>query len=308
MPSSPSRRSPVLAASVGAQIGEGPVWDDRDDSLVFVDIDASSMHRYRPGSGRLESYPLPACAASMALLESGWLLLAGQGLAVCRTDGSGYTAAVPGIPLDPGRVRFNDGKVDPWGRFVVGTMSLTDRQPVAALYRMTSSGQVSKTLDRVAVSNGLGWTADRKRFYYVDSAARRVDVFDSDPLTGQLSRRRVFVHLGGDDRGPDGLCLDQDDCVWVAFWGGSAVHRYTPDGTVDVVVEVPASQVTSVAFGGTGLTDLYITTARAGLSAEQIRAQPHAGDLFILSTGTAGVPVPRFAYKWPTPAKDGAHA
>lgn len=301
MTSSPSHRLPDLAAAVGAQLGEGPVWDDRDDALVFVDIDACTMHRYLPKRGQLESHRLPACAASMALLESGCLLLAGRELAVCRPDGSHYTA-VPGIPIDPSRVRFNDGKVDPWGRFVVGTMSLADRRPVAALYQMTPAGQVSRTLGHVTISNGLGWTADRSRFYYVDSPTRRVDVFDSEPRTGALTRRRAFVHLGGDDSGPDGLCVDQDGCVWVAFWGGSAVHRYAPDGTLDVVVDVPASQVTSVAFGGAGLTDLYITTARTGLPIEGTPAEPHAGDLFVLSTGTAGVSVPRFAFDWPTPA------
>jgi sugar lactone lactonase YvrE len=301
MPSSVSHRLPELAALVGAQLGEGPVWDDRDDALVFVDIDACSMHRYLPGPGQLESHRLPACAASMALLESGWLLLAGRELAVCRPDGSDYTA-VSGIPIDPSRVRFNDGKVDPWGRFVVGTMSLADRQPLGALYQLTSSGQVSITLSHVALSNGLGWTADRRRFYYADSPTSRVDVFDCDPATGLLSRRRPFVQLGGADRGPDGLCLDQDDCVWVAFWGGSAVHRFTPDGILDLVVDVPASHVTSVAFGGAGLTDLYITTARTGLPIDGTNAEPHAGDLFVLSTETAGVPVPRFAFEWLAPA------
>jgi sugar lactone lactonase YvrE len=292
---------PDLAAPVGAQRGEGPVWDDRNNALVFVDIDACTMHRFFPGSGPLESFRLPARAASLALLESEWMLLAGRNLAVCQPDGSQYTA-VSGAPIDPERVRFNDGKVDPWGRFVVGTMSLADRRPLGALYQMAPSGETSIILGQVTVSNGLGWTADRRRFYYVDSPTGRVDVFDSDPLTGRVAHRRVFVQLDEGDYGPDGLRVDQDDCVWIALWGGSAVHRYAPDGTLDGIVEVPASRVTSVAFGGDGLTDLYITTARAGMPTNGPHAELHAGDLFVLSTGTAGVPVPRFAYAWPTSA------
>ena len=161
-----------------------------------------------------------------------------------------------------------------------------------------NSGVVTSVLDDVIVSNGLGWTADRRTMFYIDSGTRAVDVFDVDDSDGALHDRRRIAQLDfAVDEGPDGLAVDTDGCAWVATWAGGCVRRYTPRGDLDIVVPIPMRDVTSVAFGGAGLDQLYITTARSNLDAEALRLQPHAGDIFALdlsTTGISGVPISRF--------------
>jgi sugar lactone lactonase YvrE len=132
--------------------------------------------------------------------------------------------------------------------------------------------------------------------YYVDSPTRRVDVFDVDPSTGLVSGRRPFVTLDSSTAGwPDGLCVDADGAVWLGLWAGGAVHRYTPDGRLDRVVRLPTTNTTACAFGGSRLTDLYVTTARDRLDAPTLAAEPHAGAVFVLADAGQGLPGHVFA-------------
>jgi sugar lactone lactonase YvrE len=142
----------------------------------------------------------------------------------------------------------------------------------------------------VTVSNGLGWSPDGSRMYYVDSPVGRIDMFDYDPAAGTAVGRRPFADHSGYDGVPDGLTVDADGCVWVAVWGGGVLRRFAPDGTQDSVVPVPVSQPTSCAFGGPGMADLYVTSARIGLSEAELSEQPLAGRLLRLSPGPVGLP------------------
>ena len=141
----------------------------------------------------------------------------------------------------------------------------------------------------MTMSNGLGWSPDDRTFYYVDSAAQRLDVFDHDPDSGRLGGRRPLVSVPAEVGIPDGLAVDADGCVWLAIWGAGSIHRYTPAGVLDGVLDVPASNVTSCAFGGAGLTDLFVTTASRGLSPAQLAEQPHAGGIFAATPGVVGL-------------------
>jgi sugar lactone lactonase YvrE len=164
------------------------------------------------------------------------------------------------------------------------------------LHRVDGDGQVVDVLDDVTVSNGTGWSPDGRRMYYVDSPTRRVDVFDVDPSTGLVSGRRPFVTLGARTRGwPDGLCVDADGGVWLALWAGGAVHRYTPTARLDRVIELPTTNTTACTFGGPRHTDLYITTARGSLDEATLAAEPHAGDVFVLTDAGEGLPGHAFA-------------
>jgi sugar lactone lactonase YvrE len=184
--------------------------------------------------------------------------------------------------------RLNDGKVGPDGRFWVGTMALDERSPVGALYAFDRSGKSSTMLEGVTVSNGLDWSPDARTFYYVDSPTRRVDAFDFDLDTGEISNRRPFVTADLDAE-PDGLTVDSEGYVWVAYWGGWCVRRYSPRAQLDQEIVVPASQVTSCTFGGKDLGELYITTASDGLRLPDLDTQPHAGGVFAARPGSVGL-------------------
>ena len=151
------------------------------------------------------------------------------------------------------------------------------------MYRLSPEGAVTELVGGVGLSNGLDWSDDRKTFYYADSLSGGVDAYGTDPDTGALSGRHRFISVPTGI--PDGLTLDAEGCLWLAVWGTSELHRYTPDGTLDTIVRLPVSQVTSAAFGGADLSTLYITTAREGFTRADRQAQPHAGDIFACTPG-----------------------
>ncbi len=276
-----------VAVAAGAALGEGPVWDEGRSLLHWVDIVAGRVHRFDPGSGRDQSFATGSPVGAAGLRGDGGLVLAlAEGFATADMEG-GDLQAVPGFAVDTAAVRFNDGKVDPWGGFCAGTMDWQGRRPCGALYRLAPDWSVHELVRGVICSNGLDWTDDRRSLYYIDTPSGAVDRFALDPDTGVLLGRERVLDLGGPGL-PDGMTLDAEGCLWVALWGGGEVRRYTPDGLLDRIVTLPVSLVTSVAFGGDHLDVLYITTANDGLSPEARRAQPHAGDLFCCRPGVVG--------------------
>lgn len=284
-----------LALGVQALLGEGPVWDDREGSLLFVDIEGERVHRFDPSSGRQSSFATGAAVGSVGLRADGGLVLALlDHFALSSGSGEAITA-VPGFAADAGRVRFNDGEVDPWGRFVAGTMDWAKSAPLGELYQLAPDGTVTTLVTGATISNGLAWSPDRRLLYYVDTPTLRVDVFDVDPSDGTLSGRRRHVDIDESEHGrPDGIALDGEGCLWVAFYGGSRVCRFTPAGVLDTIVRVPASCVTSIAFGGPRFDTLFITSARTDLDPSRRAAEPHAGDLFVVDPGTSGLAPSRF--------------
>jgi sugar lactone lactonase YvrE len=288
---------PDLVAAARAELGEGPVWDAATRRLVWVDILGRRVHRFDPADDTdavvLET---PSHVGAVAPRRDGGLVLA-------LVDGfwlldPGATTPRPHRTVDAGRpeTRFNDGKVDGDGRFWAGTMAYDLRPGAGSLYRLDGDGQVETMLDGVTISNGLAWSDDRRTLYYIDTPTRQVDAFDCDPTSGAISGRRTFVQLSDDQAGsPDGMTIDSEGALWVALWDGWAVHRYLPSGTLAAVVRMPVARPTSCAFGGPDLGDLYITSARSDLSAEELAAQPAAGGLFRVRPGTTGRPSTPFA-------------
>jgi sugar lactone lactonase YvrE len=278
---------PEVAVPAQCQLGEGPVWDPDRGLLWWVDILAGHVHAVDPATGARTRFDAGDPVGTVGLTRGGRLVLAlVDGFALADPDGQNLTR-IPGFSIDRTSVRFNDGKPDPWGNFIAGTMSWDESgNPPGSLYRLSPDGTVTEVFGDVGLSNGLDWTDDRKLFYYSDTVIGRVDVFDTDPETGALSGRREFVTVAQ----PDGLTLDAEGCVWLALWGSSELRRYTPDGRLDTVVRLPAWQVTSAAFGGPDLSTLYITTAREGLTPAELAEQPHAGDIFACTPGVPGRP------------------
>jgi sugar lactone lactonase YvrE len=204
-------------------------------------------------------------------------------------DADGALTSMDQVWSDPG-VRMNEGGCDPDGRFWCGSMAYDQTPGAASLYRLDPDGRVHTVLTGVTISNGLEWSPDGSFAYYDDTATHRVDVFDYDRDTG-LTARRPFVQLP-DDGNPDGLTVDAEGGVWVALFGSGVVHRYTPAGVLDVVVEVPTPQVTACTFGGPRLDQLFITTSREGMGPDD---DPLAGSLFLADVGVTGRPAREFA-------------
>jgi sugar lactone lactonase YvrE len=288
-------RTGAVAEPVGdvtAVLGEGPYWVPEDDCLLWVDIPQGKLHRTYFPSGETVTLELGAVSAAFPAVGGGILTAGGSRLALHLPPERGVqwtSRLIAEVPVREA-IRFNDAGVDPAGRVWVGSMHIEETQALGELYRLDSAGALTTVLKGVTVSNGLGWSPDGTRMYYADSPTKRVDVFTYDPATGEASGRRVFADLSAFDGVPDGLTVDADGCVWVAIWGGGVLRRLAPDGTPDAVLQVPVSQPTSCAFGGPGMTDLYVTTARVGLTEEQLAAQPLAGRLLRLHPGPVGLP------------------
>ena len=283
-----------LALDAQAELGEGPLWDPRRGCLFFVDILCGRVHRFDPQSNATRTHEVGRMVGAAALTTSDDLMLAVQdGFARLDVD-TGEVRDVTRVDAAHPDLRFNDGKCDPLGRLWAGTMALDERDNAGALYRLDPDGRVHIMLSDVTVSNGLDWTDDGGTMYFIDSPTRSIDAFDCDLTDGTISNRRSVVRIPRGGGFPDGMTLDADGYLWVALWAGSAVHRYAPDGTLDMVVHVPTGYPTSCTFGGPDLADLYITSAHVKLTAEERAEQRHAGGIFVARPGPVGRPPNRF--------------
>jgi sugar lactone lactonase YvrE len=264
-----------------ASVGEGPSWDERSNTLVWIDIMANEVHVFDPATGQDRAIDVGQPVGAAALRQSGGLVLAlRDGIALLDANLSNLrmvSNTEANIPTN----RFNDGKCDAAGRFWAGTMAFEETPQVAALYRTNPDYSVARMLDNVTLSNGLDWTADNRQMYYIDSPTQGVDVFDFDLERGELGARRRLISIPKEEGLPDGMTVDAEGGIWVALHGSGTIRRYAPNGKLDQVIRVPSAQlVTCCAFGGPDLGDLYITSISYGLSPEALQQQPLAGALF----------------------------
>lgn len=278
------------------ELGEGPTWDARSGEVLWVDITGCAVHALELGSGARRTVETPApVGAVLPCAADGLLLALEDGLALLEPDGG--TAPVARFAdvdgFDPSvALRANDAKCDPSGRCFVGTMAYDQRPGAASLFRLDpGTARLELVLRDLTISNGLGWSPDGRTMYFVDTPSGRVQAWDYDLGTGGLSNSRVLAEIEERHGWPDGMTVDADGCVWVALWGGGAVRRYTPDGRLDRVLELPCAQVTSCAFAGERLDRLVVTTAAYGLE----RPEPLAGATFVAEPGVAGLPTNPFA-------------
>jgi len=287
--------APEILADVRARLGEGPVWDARSGRLVWIDIEGAALHRTDPQNGATETFLMPlAISIAVPRTAGGYVAALEDGFWSINEDGRAERLVE--IPENRARgLRFNDGGCDPAGRFWAGTMAWDFRPGAGSLYRLDADLQLTRVLDDVTISNGIGWSPDGTTMYYADTPTLRIDAFDYDLATGTASNRRPFVEVPAGGGRPDGLCVDVEGAVWLALWPGWAVHRYLPDGSLDAVIPVPVAQVSSCGFGGESLEQLFITTARVDLTDEERADQPNAGSLFRADPGVRGIPRGSFA-------------
>ena len=262
-----------IAVRANAKLAEGPRWDAATRRLLWVDIEGCELHILESEEDR--AIGLDAMVGAAAPTSSGAVLvaLADRLALVDLADESVRTL----VRLPHGSaLRSNDGACDAAGRFWIGTMGLDQTPGAGALYRY--DGRLQRVLDEVTLSNGIGWTRDDTRMYYIDSPVQRVDIFDFELASGRVDDRRPFVSIDENEGIPDGLTVDDEGGVWVALYGGSCVHRYDESGHLDAVLAVPAENVTSCCFGGDDGRSLFVTTAAPD------------GNVYVTQPGVSGPP------------------
>ena len=279
-----------------ATLGEGAIWCSRDDALYWVDIINGVVHSLESPSRRTRVFSVDQFVGTVVPRKSGGLILALQhGLAALDTK-TGNVELICDRIHGASTHRFNDGKCDPAGRLWVGTISMDDTSGTSALYRIAPDHSVECMCTGVTNSNGIAWSLDQATMYYIDTPTRQVSAFDYNIVSGEIHNRRVAISVPEEMGYPDGMSIDAQGNLWIALWGGGCVSQWDPNrGELLATIGVPTSQVTSCAFGGPELRDLYITTARLGLDESALRKQPLAGALFCVETDVMGVPAFEFA-------------
>jgi L-arabinonolactonase len=282
-------------ADVRAEVGEGPVWDDRARVLWWVDIKGQRLFRFDPASGENRAWPMPERIGCAIPRQGGGLIAAFQtGFKEIDPESGAVTPIVDPEPDQPGN-RFNDGKCDRRGRLFAGTMDDAEIACTGTLYRLDADLSVHVVRQGVHLSNGVDWSPDDRVMYYTDSLRRLIWAYGYDAERGAIANERVFARIPEDAGVPDGLCVDALGFVWSAHWGGWRVTRYAPDGRIDRVLEMPVPQPSSCTFGGPDLATLYVTSAAIGMTPADFAKAPEGGGLFAVEVGVRGQPVSRFA-------------
>ena len=275
------------------ELGEGPVWCPRERALYWVDIRGQWLRRWVERGDQVTSWPMPEQIGSLAIAEDGGILVAlRSGMAIFDSMTGGFRKLID-FPGHGRTLRSNDGKCDRQGRFWVGTMERETIAPTGKLYRVDGRA-IEAVIEGVRIPNSLCWSPDGTIMYWADSLERVIWAFPYDTGSGALGERRVFTSVAPSEV-PDGATIDADGYLWSARYGGSRVVRHAPDGSVDRVITLPASQITSCAFGGSTLSTLFITSATQNMDAAQRAAEPQAGHLFAVDVGVKGLREPRYA-------------
>ncbi|XP_015256885.1 regucalcin [Cyprinodon tularosa] len=267
-----------------ALIGEGPVWEESDQTLLFVDIAGQKIHRWNPATNQIASLGTGDTVGFAVPRRSGGYV-AGVGRSIAAVDWTSQkVTSLVSVEEDKPENRLNDGKVDPLGRLLAGTMrkdAQTAQVKPGALYLVNSDLSVTKVLSQVDISNGMDWSDDLKTMFYIDSLALSVDAFDYDSSTGQLGNRRVVYRMADGEGLPDGMTLDAAGRLWVACYdGGRVIHIDPATGKRLQTVSLPAMKTTSCCFGGPDYSELYVTSASLGLDQSELQQQPQAGNTF----------------------------
>lgn len=268
---------------------EGPCWHPEWGGLKYVDMLAGDVLSLRADGG-VDRVDVGRVAAAVRPRGAGGAIVATErGFALSTQADLSDLQRMQPLWTDPS-IRFNDGGCDPMGNFYCGTMAYAQTPGAASLYLLTTEGLVSQELTGLTVSNGIGWTGYGDKGFHNDTPTRTVWTFDWSP--SGMTDRRPFVTLPDNLAGsPDGLCVDEQGGVWTALYGGSAVHRYSPEGVLDQVIELPVVNVTACTFGGDDLRTLYITTSRENVPDGE---QPLAGAVFACQPGVGGLPARPF--------------
>ncbi len=251
--------------NVQLPLGEGPCWHAGHQVLYWVNIDGKELHRFNPASGVDDVFVQDEMVGTVAPYGDDELIIALQNSLIVFNPADNSKRTLCDFAAGDANLRSNDGKCDPAGRFWIGSMPFDSSKGLGDLYRYDADGSLNHQLSDIGCSNGLAWDLSRSRMYYIDSSKKQVYKFDYNNDDGSISNQEVFVEFSGDMGVPDGMTIDNDNCIWVAQWGGHGVSRFDPDGKFMEKVECPAQNVSACTFGGDGkggdLNVLYMTTA-----------------------------------------------
>ena len=285
----------VRTLEVANVLGEGLLWNEQRQSIWWTDIECSTLFEYDPVSDTLQTWDTPHRVACFGFVEGEDTLIVAfdRGIALFEPS-SGVTGWLVGPDVPGAGLRFNDGKVDPTGRFWVGTMveDPSKASGSGGLYRLDVGAGLVECLADVTISNGLCWSPDQSVLYHADSPTNSIRAYAFDARRGTLSGGRVFARTAKGVH-PDGSTVDANGGVWNAQWGGGKVVRYSDNGDADLTISLPVSQPTCVTFGGADLDLLFVTSARQGLSEAALAGEPLAGSVFVFRPGVSGLSATR---------------
>ena len=287
--------NPCIALNASSQLGESPVWDGRRRELVWVDIAAGRLRTWSPATGEQRSTDFDGELGAVILGASEGTRALALGHRLWLEHDGELLRQLAEVEAELADNRFNDCRCDPGGRIWAGTMSKVRAAGDAGLYRLRADGTLDRVIAGTTISNGIGWSPDRTRMYFVDSLTQRVDVLDYDLASGEVANRRPLVAIDPADGLPDGLAVDSEGAIWICLFGGGAIRRYLPNGALDLHVPLPVTNPTCPTFGGEDLRTVYVTSARHRLSEDQLRREPQAGAILALDSPVAGMPTNRFS-------------
>ena len=284
-----------LVLDAKAEIAEGPFWDQEKQLLYWVDILGKTINLYNPIEDENKVIQLEKMIGALIPGDNDKLLAALEdGLYLIDAE-TAETEFLVNPESNTEETRFNDGKCDPRGRFWVGTMDLEENRELGTLYCLDQDLNLEEKIKDVKISNGLAWSLENETMYYIDSPTKKVFAFDYDLETAEISNRRVIIKFAEGEGVPDGMTIDAQGKLWIAHFGGAQVSRWDPEtGEKIDKVELPVSNITSCAFGGKNLDELYITTASVGLSEEEKAEQPFAGGIFRYQAEVSGLEAVKF--------------
>ncbi len=286
---------PEVAWALEAQLGEGPVWVERDQALWFVDIKKQLIHRLDPADGAKDSWESPQQVGFLFPAERGGFVAGLHSGLYHFDERDGRFELIVEVETDKPNNRLNDGVVDPDGRLWFGTMDNKEQSKSGAFYCFAGGDVTPTGIDGIAITNGPAVSPDGRTLYLVDTKAGTIEASDIRD-DGTLGDRRPFVTIDATDGHPDGPTIDSEGCLWIALYGGWEARRYSPIGDLLDRVRFPVANITKVAFGGSDLRTAYATTARQLLRADEIARQPQIGDLFAFDAGVSGTPCPLVRY------------
>ena len=286
---------PKLVWKLAAELGEGPVWVERDRALWFVDIKKQQVHRYDPASGAKYSWSAPEQVGFIVPAERGGFVVGLQSGLHHFDERSGAFELIVEVERDKPGNRLNDGVVDPHGRLWFGTMDNAERTKSGAFYCFADGRLRSTGLDGIAITNGPAVSPDGRILYFVDTLKGTIEAADIGE-DGSLGERRAFVRIDPKHGHPDGPTVDGEGWIWISLYAGWEARCYSPAGELVASVRFPVANITKIAFGGSDLRTAYATTARQLLTPDEIAKQPETGDLFEFRVDVPGVPCPLVRY------------
>ena len=287
-------QQPVRIGTQTDILGESPVWDDKAQCLYWLDIRQPALRRLCPATERIDSWPLPSLAGSIALTDDGRLLVALPGKIDLFDPATGTLMPFVKAPPQPDGHRFNDGRCDARGRFWVGTMHNLTRAPEGVLYCLEGHGPMVPIRTGICIPNSLAFSPNGDTMYFADSLRYAIFAHDYDLASGTMGAERVFA-ASTPPAFADGSAVDAEGFLWNAQFNGGQLVRYAPDGRIDRVLRLPVQRPTCCAFGGPDFDTLFITTASQAMSPADMLAQPLAGALLAIKVGVRGLPEPRFS-------------